>query len=191
MALRLIYAPSVKPVTVADIAAQVRADLTLETTLVEAYIAAVVEKAEAYTRRALISQTWEMVLDCFPDREILLPLAPLLSVTSIKYLDGAGVLQTIDSSGYSVDTASTPGRVVPAYGTSWPGTQDMPGAVVVRYVCGYGPAAADVPASIKAWIMLNVSSLYENRDTVIIGNIVNELNTMADSLINTYRVVSW
>jgi len=188
MALRCITAPSVKPVTVAEMEAHLRADLTAETALVESYIGAVTEQAEAFTRRALISQTWELVLDCFP-AEIAMPLPPLVSVTSIKYLDGAGVLQTLDPALYSVDTASIPARIGPAYGASWPGTLAMPGAVVVKFVCGYGDAAADVPDSIKAWIMLNVASLYENRESL--GDVRLAETGLSNALLNPFRVVSW
>ncbi len=188
MALRLITAPAVKPVTVSDMESHMRAVLTAETAIVEAYIAAITEKAEAYTRRALVSQTWELVLDGFPC-EIRLPLSPLQSVTSIKYLDAAGVLQTLDPSMYVVDSASEPGRISPAYGTTWPVTLPVHGAVVIKFVCGYGAAASSVPASIKAWIMLNVASLYENRESI--GDPRLSEIGMAESLLTPFRVVSW
>lgn len=190
MALRRITAPTELPVSVVEMEGQCRADLTLETALVETYIGAVTDTAESYTRRALITQEWELTLDSFPEREIVLPLPPLQSVVSVKYRDAAGVEQTIDPSGYAVNTAGTPGGIVPAYGTSWPATLDMPGSVTIVFVCGYG-APAEVPPSIKAWIMLNAANLYENRETIVFGNIVNELSTMANSLLNPHRVVSW
>jgi len=159
---------------------------------VETYIGAITETAEANTRRAMITQEWELSLDCFPASGVIpLPLPPLQSVTSIKYLDVAGTLQTIDPSGYAVDISGEPGRVVPAHGTAWPTTQDMPAAVAIRFVCGYGDTADTVPPAIKAWIMLNVADLYENRETVVIGNSVNRLSTMADALLNPFRMVSW
>jgi hypothetical protein len=42
----------------------------------------------------------------------------------------------------------------------WPATDGNPGAVTVRFVAGYGLAAA-VPAALKAAILLKVRDLYD------------------------------
>ena len=213
MSLRLITAPGIKPVSVADISAQVRFDLTAESSLIDSFIGAVTEKAENLTRRALITQTWELALEAFPcstqvvgpwqfpccaqfrpynSAPILIPLAPVQSITSVQYLDTDGVQQTMDPAAYVLDTASTPARIVPAYQTTWPTAANMPGGVVVRFVAGYGLTAADVPESIKAWIKLNVASLYENRESVLVGARAQQIElSIADSLIAPYRVVNW
>lgn len=188
MALRLITAPAVKPIEVEDIEAQTRATLTDEYDLVDAYISAITEKAEAYTRRALITQTWELVLDCFPLREIALPLNPLQSVTSIKYYDANGTLTTLANTEYTVDIDSVPARIIPAYQKVWPVTLNHPGTVIIRFVCGYGTASA-VPESIKAWINMNVASLYENRESV--GSVKLTETGICDSLLDMHRIVSW
>lgn len=202
MALKLITAPTLKPVTVSDLSSQMRADLTGETALIELYISAVTAKAENYTKRALVTQTWELTLDCFPCSSSLsgniqrigaisLPLSPVQSITSIKYLDASGVLQTLASTEYSL-TSDDPNVVVPAYGKTWPDTLMQAGAVVIKYVAGYGATAASIPEAIRIWIMLNVATLYENRETVVIGKgSLVELNTMADSLIDDYVLRSF
>lgn len=195
MALNLITAPTVKPVTVADVAAQVRGDLIAESALVELYISAVVAKAENYIKRALVNQTWELKLDMFPInchasaaryRSIPLPLSPVSSITSVKYIDVDGVTQTVAASEY-VMTADDPNALVPAYGKIWPIARIQPEAVTIRYVCGYGATAASVPEGIKSWILMNVATLYENRETISIGKgQLVELNTLADSLLDDY-----
>lgn len=40
----------------------------------------------------------------------------------------------------------------------------MPGAIVVRYSCGYGPAATDVPEPIRTAIKIVTAGMYDNRD---------------------------
>jgi uncharacterized phiE125 gp8 family phage protein len=211
MALNLITAAAAKPVLVADVAAQVRADLTAESTLIDLYISAVTAKAENYIKRALINQTWEYTLDYFPPvlcqnihpslrhgynsfarmEGIPLPMSPASAITSIKYIDVNGVLQTLDSAKYTLLT-DDPNQVIPAYGESWPEYRSQPGAVAIRYVAGYGAASSNVPEAIRAWILLNVASLYENRENIAIGNGgVIELSTMADSLIDSYRLVTF
>jgi hypothetical protein len=42
------------------------------------------------------------------------------------------------------------------------------------YTCGYG-AAADVPQSIKAWMLMAIATWYENREALIAGQPVAEL----------------
>jgi uncharacterized phiE125 gp8 family phage protein len=192
MALKLITAPTNKPVTTSAMEAHLRSDLSDEITIVNAYIGAITEKAETYTRRALMTQTWELVLDEFPKCGIVIPLPPLQSVTSIKYLDDNGVEQTLSAADYKIDTDTEPARIYPAYGKQWPDTRNEINAVRIRFVCGYLTADA-VPESVKAWIMLNVANLYENRETIVVGqkSQVVELTTMADSLLDACRVVSF
>jgi uncharacterized phiE125 gp8 family phage protein len=188
MALRRITAPATKPVEVEDIEAQSRAMMADDYDLVDAYIGAITEKAEAYTRRALITQAWELVLDRFPFREIEIPLNPLQSVTSITYYDANGSLITMADTEYTVDSASVPARIIPVYNKVWPTTLNHPGTVIIRFVCGYG-TAAEIPESIKAWIKMNVASLYENRESV--GSVKLTETGICDSLLDIHRIMSW
>lgn len=117
--------------------------------------------------RALINQTWDWTLDTFL-AVLQVPLPPLQSVTSVKYLDAAGALQTLDPSAYAVIGAggADKARIVPAYGTTWPATRSFPGAVTVRFVAGYGPEYLGIPAPLRHAIMMHAASLYENREAV-------------------------
>jgi len=90
---------------------------------------------------------------------IELPKPPLVSVSSVKYIDRDGVLQTMDPADYVVDVASEPGRIYPAYGTIWPTVRGEPGAVRVEYVAGY----ATIPAQIKAALRKYVGFYFNNR----------------------------
>jgi len=184
--MKLITAPTVEPVLLADVEAQCRATLTDESAAVNLMIVAVRQKAENVLHRALINQTWDLVLDEFSD-EIEIKKPPLVSVSSVKYYDTDGVLQTLANTEYTVDTDSTPGRVYPAYGKTWPVNQDRPNAVRIQFVAGYGAAGAAVPACIRQWMLLNIANLYENRETIIIGSINSELNTLCDSLLDPER----
>jgi len=146
--------------------------------------------AEGILDRALITQTWELTLDRFPfysadntRSEILLPRPPLQSVTSITYTDIDGATQTLASANYKVDTIGEPGRVVPAYGLSWPSTRNEINAVTVRYVCGYG-AAATVPADIVRWMKTFMTTAHETRGTT--SDVVAELKYI-HGLLDPYR----
>lgn len=120
--------------------------------------------------------------------EIFLDHAPLVSVDSIQYTDPDGVLMTLSAGAYKVDNITEPARIVPAYGTTWPGTRNEINSVIVQYTCGYGAAAA-VPESIKSWIKLRVGALYENREEVATGRSMVAIDMpFADGLLQPYRV---
>jgi hypothetical protein len=179
--------------------------------LLNIFVAAARAEAEARISRQLLTATWELYLDSFSreqlqaaaqdlervlinqlmgvDGTIQMPLPPLQSITSIKYLDTAGVEQTLAAAAYRVDTVSAPGRVTPAYGYSWPSTYPVTNAVVIRFVAGYGDAAAAVPLKIRQWIMAAVGAMYENREIFLISptsmNLVNL--GFIDGLLDDFR----
>ena len=194
--LTLITAPTVKPLTVADVSAQVRYDVTPESALIETYISAVTAKAEVALRRQLLTATWNLTLDAFPSAStrnpfaaIYIPLPPLQTVLSVKYLSPLNTLITLDPSLYAV-AMTTPGLIIPVYGQTWPDTLRFHGAVQIQFTAGYGNTADKVPECIKAWCMLNVASLYENRESqnVAEGRLTEiDLTTMADSLLDPER----
>ena len=119
--------------------------------------------AEGFLNRALVTQTWDLYLDEFPDADYIeLPLPPLQSVSWLKYKSTAGVLTTMDAADYIVDIVSEPGRAALAYGESWESTYAEIQAVQVRFICGYG-RGEDVPEDIRQAIMMKAAQLYENR----------------------------
>ncbi len=189
MSLTLITAPSLEPMTLAEAKLHLRVDGTDEDDLITALIVAARRRAEHLLTRALITQTWELTLDEFPAADIQLPKPGVLSIVSVKYLDSAGVEQTVDSADYALDAATIPGWVLLASGASWPTTYDGANAVRVRFTCGYGPAASDVPADVVAWCKLQVGALYRNREGFAAGQSVAELpGRFFDALLDAERV---
>lgn len=171
---------------------------------VSSLIVAAREWAEGDTHRALIAQTWALTLDEFPRcsvyqtwqnplgwlraHEICLPWPALRSVVSIEYVDTNGDTQTLDSSTYTVDTSSLPGRVYPAYGAAWPATRCQPNAVTITYTAGYG-GTSDVPVAIKQGMLLVIGDLYRNREaqTASPGLTLFAQNPTALNLLAPYR----
>lgn len=193
MALIVIDPPTSEPVTPAEAKASpsFRVVGATDDADITALIKTARETAEAITRRAFITQTLELVLDGFPTGGIELYCPPIQSVTSIKYIDTDGVEQTLSSDLYDLDSDSEPGMVAPAYGESWPATQDQINAVRVRYVAGYG-AAADVPASIKTWIKMRAGTLYDNPQGIITGTITATIHRdYLDGLLDPYRIITF
>lgn len=143
------------------------------------YVAAAVEYVNAYTRRAVCTQTLEQVMDAFGVGSLHLASPPLQSVTSISYIDPAGDSQTVDPANYTVDTANA--RITPVNG--WPATKHG-STIAIRYIAGYPDG--EVPYSIKAAVLLLIGGMYEHRESE--SEIKIFPNLAVDRLLWPYRV---
>ena len=197
MNLKLITAPAAEPVDLTLAKAHCRITDSQQDALVTLAIESArqaVDGQNGVLGRALITQTWELVMDAFPAGDVIrLPRPPLVSVTSIKYTDVAGSESTFSSAAYVVDTDSTKGRVVLKSGESWPSdTLAAANGVRVRYVAGYGSAAA-VPNPIRQAVLLLIGTLYENRESVLVaqGVTVAQLPFGVEALLMPYRIFGW
>lgn len=174
--LALVAPPGGEPVTLAEVKAWARIDTSEDDDLLTGLIADArqhFDGKDAWFGRALMTQTWDLFLDCFPYEAegwsydtapgIGVPLPPLQSVTSINYIDAAGTPQLLANTEYVVDTKAEPGQILPAFGKVWPATRSTINAVTVRFVAGYGAGAA-VPQPIREWIKQATAYLYEHRE---------------------------
>lgn len=149
------------------------------------------EEAEAETWRALITQTWDIFLDIWPDKNFInLPYGNLQSVVSLVYTDSDGVTTTmmlgID---YLVDTRHEPGRIVLPYGKSWPSFTPYPvNPIAVRFICGYGDAATNVPESLRTGIKMRAADLYSERGERIIGSVNVTENKIPENYFRRYKL---
>lgn len=190
MGLTLLQAPSGEPVTLDEAKAQCRidADITAEDALINALITAARRQAEQITGRALLTQRWRMSMERFPAGCLKLRFPPLVSVESITYLDADGVRQTLVESDRQLINDELVGRIVPAYGKTWPSCRVVPGSVLVDFTVGYGNASA-VPQDIKHWILLTVATLFAQREALVTGTIVAEIpRALWERLLDPYLV---
>lgn len=176
MSIVLFTAPTQEPVSISELTEFGRVTADEDEDLLGTLIAAARQHIESpLTGRALLTQTWDFTFDCFPDADtcnpwgaIYIPRPPLQTVTWIKYYDTAGVLQTLSSSLYVVDAASTPGKITPAYGQSWPSIRDIPNAVTVRFVAGW-TTPESVPEPLRHAVKIHAQTLYEHREQFLVG----------------------
>ena len=195
MTLRVVTEPTVEPLTLTEAKLHARIDTTADDTLIESMLIPAARRyAENLTRRAFVQQTLELTLPYF-EHCIELPRPPLISVTHVKYIDADGVLQTVDAEDYQIDTYREPGLIKPAYLETWPVvTRSDFNAVQIRYVAGYSPIgsptdyASGVPQLLKQWMCVRVAQMYEHREAIIVGAIVEDLSRdfvdgLLDSLI--------
>jgi len=177
--------PVGEPVTRAAAKAHcnIEAAFTDDDDWVDAAIAAARAEAERTTRRQFLTATYDLFLDAFPVETIEVPRPPLSSVTSVKYYDTSGVQQTLTvDTHYTIDAKSQPARIVPSYAEqTWPNTRDIPNAVEVRFVCGYGAAAA-VPADYILAMKQMIDHWYRFRG-IVAGFAVSNLPVTVNALL--------
>jgi uncharacterized phiE125 gp8 family phage protein len=190
--VKVITPPAYEPVTLQEAKLWCRVeddDIDDEATLL-LLIIAMREYAEELTGRAFVRRTLELRLEEFPEGEIELPQAPLISVSSIQYVDGDGTLQTLDASPntYQVDAVSEPGRVAPLYAADWPAARAVMDAVRIQYVAGYATVNL-IPKKVRLWMQARISTLFENREQFVVGNIVQPIpRDFVDGLLDGLRV---
>jgi uncharacterized phiE125 gp8 family phage protein len=155
--------PTTYPVTVAEVKEFARIDGNEEDSILEAFIAAVVNNVEAYLRKALITRTIKMIMDEWNSNEIELPMPPLISVTSVKTVDESDVETTYSSDNYYVVTESIPGRIIIKKSSTAPtNTERETAGYNIIFTAGYGNNT-NIPKQIKIAIMQWVTMIYENR----------------------------
>lgn len=140
--------------------------------------------------RALINQKWVQNYDSFCDR-MNLPVGIASSISTVKYYDSSNVQQTLASSVYQLLTDDLGSYVTLKPLQVWPQPYSREDAVEITWVAGYGSAAANVPAAIRAAALLLVGHWYENRENVVIGQTVAELPMAVNSLLAPFRRVGF
>lgn len=160
--LKRITQPAVEPVSLAEAKLHLRVNFTNDDDLISEQIKAAREMCEHEVARSFISTTWRYSFDEFPDH-VMLPIADVISVDALTYVDIYGVEQTLSEPGYTL-TSGTPTFIYPYHNTSWPNVYDRHGAVAVDFTAGYGATADTVPALAKMAIMLVLGDLYEHRE---------------------------
>jgi uncharacterized phiE125 gp8 family phage protein len=188
--LVLVTPPATEPLTAAEAKEHLRVEHAADDGYIGGLIVAARRHVESVTWRALVTQTWELVLDAFPSGVFELAKGTIQSVESVKYFDLEGTEQTLAQAAYQVDTVREHGRVAPAPGTSWPSTADRLNAVRVRFVAGYGNADA-VPGDVKAAMKLLIGHLYEHRESEVIGTIVSPLQFAVNALLAPHRATRY
>lgn len=190
MALQRITAPAATCVDLATAKAQCRVDSADEDALIGAMISAATDEAEGLLRRAILPQQWRLSLEALPISLIELHRPPVVSVDAFRYVDTAGVLQTLPQADYQV-SLSHPlyGRVMPAYGKSWPSVRSQLDAVQIDFTAGWAAAEA-VPPAIKQWVLMRVAAYYENREAWTLGQSIQR-NSFVDRLLDRWRVPSF
>jgi len=138
-----------------------------EDTTLGAMISAAREVAEILQNRDLVEKQWDLSLDYFITYQIILR-DPLASVDLVQYTDKDGTQHTLaENTDYLVDKSKHPGRILPAWNTTWPAFWARPSsAVLVRFTSGLSSTDAfwnEAGGRIKLGMKMLISAWFNNR----------------------------
>jgi uncharacterized phiE125 gp8 family phage protein len=184
MAIKRLSNPSTEPITLAEAKRHLRIDNTDDDDYITSLIEVARRAAEDRMERTLITTTWKLTLDQFPDA-IILPMPRIQAISSVIYNNQSNQQVALANTDWFLDADSEPGWLVPAINKAWPLTLGI-NAVAVTYTAGYGDTAASVPAPIKQWILLAMGDLYDQFRSLSAEKPVVPQN-FADALLDPYR----
>jgi len=203
-------APTVEPVTLSEIKAVLVVDGTADDTVLTDMIVDAREFVEHISGIALVTQSWRLSLDRWPDggtpwwdgvkqtaiselhgrnQSLELPVWPLQTVDTVTVFGDDNVAVTVNIAQiFDVDTYSNPGRLTLRTGSTWPIALRNSNAIQVQYTSGYGATASTVPGPLKRAIKALVGYMYSHRgDGCDAGDAYQESG--AASLVGRYKVV--
>jgi hypothetical protein len=196
----------------ADVKNFLRVTNSAEDTLITSFITAAVGVAQNYTNSRFLETEFTMFMETWDDvyvsnhytttlsdgsylttggyigkdglNQIVLPYAPLASITHVKYYDSANVQQTMtENTDYSVHKfINQKGFIEIINGISYPNVYERADAIEIKFKAGYGTGAGDVPEAIKTAILLIIGFMYEKREDT-----VSRLPKASEYLLDPYR----
>jgi uncharacterized phiE125 gp8 family phage protein len=182
----IVNGPAIEPVALADAKKWLKLETNDDDDVVGALITAARLMVEAQIRRMLITQTWRLIYDCWPNgRRIKVPLAPFQSLTAMRVYDAAGVAQAVSASLYYVDSAPDAARIIFGGPPQNPGRNAA--GVEIDIVVGYGATPESVPEPLRQAIRTLVTDWYENRGDADAGDMANALPSSVRALVAPYQ----
>ena len=169
-----ISKPAVEPITLPQAKTFLRVDIPDDDELINELIMTAREACESFIHGYLITQTWKVTLDAWPNDQspVLIPIEPLQSVTSISWTDETGAVTNMSawangSGDYILDMDSEPARLVLPPNQAWPGKSLWPvSPIQITVKAGFGDTADSVPRSYLNGMRMCIAHWYENRPAV-------------------------
>ncbi|WP_353641326.1 head-tail connector protein [Mesorhizobium sp. WSM2239] len=185
-------APDAKPVSLEEAKAHCRVDHNDDDSVISALIDAAVAYLDGWAGvlgRCIINQGWSVSLCDWPNCGVIRLPFPDVSAATVKYFDTDNVERTVSASLFERledergafikfrDDFTTPTVF-----------DDRSDGVRVEFTAGYGQAASDVPAALRAAVLLTIAHWYERREAAT-ADALSEIPFGASALITPYRRV--
>jgi uncharacterized phiE125 gp8 family phage protein len=120
-------------------------------------------------------------------RQLMLHRRPLNSIIAVEYDAADGTAGTLAPADWRIREYAGLPALVPAFGASFPGTEEIPGAVRVTFNAGYA-SRAEVPDGIRQAALHMIAHWFMNREAVTTGPTA-EVPQSAKALMQPYRRV--
>ena len=121
-------------------------------------------KIENRTGLALSERELRFRCDAF-GKAVVLPVAPVIDVSNVTYLDVDGEEQTLPTTVYALVDKLTNPRLVLKPGQVWPATWEIGGAVAVTFTAGWEDPE-DIPAPLRMAVLQTIAAMYEFREEI-------------------------
>jgi uncharacterized phiE125 gp8 family phage protein len=182
-------APTAEPLDLEEVKLFLRVDDEREDVAIEAMMSAARALVEGHTSRRCLTQTIEVAMDGFPARgaPILVPLAPVVSISSIKSYATDNTESTFSSANYRLDTHSVPPRILLDDDAAWPTDLRAESGVLITLVMGYGADGSYVTdVALLHAMRLLIGHWYQHREAV--GTVGKEIEFAYTALVQSVRV---
>lgn len=187
MPLVLTATPAQEPVTVSEAKDYLRIDSAVEDPVVASLILAARLHIEGALDIALITQSWSLFLDRWPEGGcVSIPIGPVNSVDGLRVYDADDVATTVSPDTYVVDLSSLRPRLVRWPGVLWPFPGRPANGIEIALSAGYGDTPDKVPAPIRQAVLMLVAHWYEQREPVVFEK-PDELPHGVADLLKPYR----
>lgn len=174
--VRDVTQPAAEPITLEEARLHLKLDAEgspashPDDALIETLITAARQHVERYTYLAVAERQVEARVTAFDDDGVDIPVSPVQSIVSVKYVDSSGVEQTVESGDYELGGSLDGPALLLKHGSSWPtDVYDRADAVRITVEAGFtmgSPNDNPLPGPVRAAILLVLTHLYENRAAV-------------------------
>lgn len=161
----LIEAPTVQPVSLAEVKDHLRIEHDDDDAIINALIAAATTHLDGYggiLGRCIMQQKWKVSADRFCSRRIDLPFENNSAVV-VKYFDNAAQEQTVAATDYEVLTDTLGSYVLMSVAFPHVDLANTHDPAWVEIVSG-AQTTVEVPENLKLGIKMLIATWYEHRD---------------------------
>lgn len=144
--------------------------------LIKHLIEVATERAEHQLGRSLLTKTYKTVAE-HGDKIKLVP--NLIAISSVIVTNDDDSTTTLTGSDYLLNQNSLVPEIMPMV--------SVEASIAVTYTAGYG-TADNVPKAIKQWLLIDIATLYENREAVMNYGVNSVPYAFVDGLLDPYRV---
>lgn len=195
--LRQVSIPATRCVTLDEAKAHLRVDHDLEDNNIALYLDAAIAACADFASRAFDQVQYRLTLDRWPSSGIIdIPIAPVVAVASVGYLDEAEASNTLAADRWYWTPTPAGARVWFRSAYDLPSLADRVDSIVVDLEAGYDPPDYSegedpefkLPAQAKAAILLTVGHLFANREDVVVGKGAVQLPRGARAFLDQIRI---